>query len=132
MRTDISLWRQHSLKHHCIPSIILFSSPNELCSSMTESKHIKVVKAVKAPWRRSSRYKALLQVLTTLSGPLLFFYFVFIPSLSPSRSSCLHRHIRRLTYFVVQPCLRLEPRDARLCASSLEKHRNSVYYIEGM
>ncbi|KAJ7064481.1 hypothetical protein C8F01DRAFT_1209068 [Mycena amicta] len=35
--------------------------PNGLCSSITESKHIK---AVKEPWRRSSRYEALTQMLT--------------------------------------------------------------------
>lgn len=37
-----------------------FGSPNGLCSSITESKHIA---AVKRPWRRSSRYKALSQIL---------------------------------------------------------------------
>ncbi|KAF8203408.1 hypothetical protein K438DRAFT_1964892 [Mycena galopus ATCC 62051] len=63
LRTDISLPRQHSLVHY-IPSIILFGSPNGLCSSITESKHIK---AVKEPWRRSSRYKALAQMLVTLT-----------------------------------------------------------------
>ncbi|KAJ6611651.1 hypothetical protein B0H10DRAFT_2177573 [Mycena sp. CBHHK59/15] len=61
--TDISLPRQHSLVHY-IPSIRLFASPNGLCSSITESKHIK---AVKEPWRRSSRYKALPQMLVTLT-----------------------------------------------------------------
>ncbi|KAF8176827.1 hypothetical protein K438DRAFT_1978871 [Mycena galopus ATCC 62051] len=63
LRTDISLPRQHSLIHYT-PSIILFGSPNGLCSSITESKHIK---AVKEPWRRSSRYKALAQMLVTLT-----------------------------------------------------------------
>ena len=57
---NISLPQQHSLLHY-ITSIILFGSPNGLCSSITESKHIK---AVKKPWRRSSRYRALLQMLT--------------------------------------------------------------------
>ncbi|KAJ7473215.1 hypothetical protein FB451DRAFT_290240 [Mycena latifolia] len=63
VRTDISLPRQHSLIHYprCIQ---LFGSPNGLCSSITESKHIK---AVKEPWRRSSRYKALGQMLVTLT-----------------------------------------------------------------
>src|SRR5882762_9768488 len=51
----ISLPRQHSLKHY-IYSIKLLGSPNGLCSSITESKHIK---AVKRPWCRSSRYCAL-------------------------------------------------------------------------
>ncbi|KAF8210576.1 hypothetical protein K438DRAFT_2011932 [Mycena galopus ATCC 62051] len=59
VRVDISLPRQHSLLHY-LPSIRLFGSPNGLCSSITESKHIK---AVKEPWRRSSRYKALIQML---------------------------------------------------------------------
>ena len=44
-------------------SIQLFGSPNGLCSSITESKHIK---AVKEPWRQSSRYKALKQILQVL------------------------------------------------------------------
>ncbi|KAJ7150481.1 hypothetical protein C8R43DRAFT_1127959 [Mycena crocata] len=59
VRVSISLPRQHSLVHY-LPSIRLFGSPNGLCSSITESKHIK---AVKEPWRRSSRYKALIQML---------------------------------------------------------------------
>ncbi|KAJ7500565.1 hypothetical protein B0H11DRAFT_2155527 [Mycena galericulata] len=63
VRVDISLPRQHSLIHY-LPSIRLFGSPNGLCSSITESKHIK---AVKEPWRRSSRYKALIQMLRIIS-----------------------------------------------------------------
>jgi hypothetical protein len=59
----ISLPRQHSLLHY-IRAIHLFGSPNGLCSSITESKHIK---AVKEPWRRSSRFKALIQMLQTIS-----------------------------------------------------------------
>jgi hypothetical protein len=59
----ISLPRQHSLCHY-IHSIHLFGSPNSLCSSITESKHIK---AVKEPWRHSSRYNALPQMLETIS-----------------------------------------------------------------
>jgi len=39
-----------------------FGAPNGLCSSITESKHIK---AVKEPWRRSSRFEALSQMLLT-------------------------------------------------------------------
>ena len=58
----ISLPRQHSLLHY-LRSIRLFGSPNGLCSSITESKHIK---SVKEPWRRSSHYKALVQMLRTL------------------------------------------------------------------
>ncbi|KAH9029736.1 hypothetical protein EDB84DRAFT_1562744 [Lactarius hengduanensis] len=62
VRTSISLPRQHALVHYHF-SIQLFGSPNGLCSSITESKHIK---AVKEPWRRSSRYKALSQMLLVL------------------------------------------------------------------
>ncbi|KAG2745356.1 hypothetical protein P692DRAFT_201841294 [Suillus brevipes Sb2] len=47
---------------HYARMIWLFGAPNGLCSSITESKHIK---AVKEPWRRSSRYKALGQMLLT-------------------------------------------------------------------
>ncbi|OAX31228.1 hypothetical protein K503DRAFT_806247 [Rhizopogon vinicolor AM-OR11-026] len=42
--------------------IRLFGAPNGLCSSITKSKHIK---AVKGPWRRSSRFNALSQMLLT-------------------------------------------------------------------
>jgi hypothetical protein len=59
----ISLPRQHSLMHY-IDCIILFGSPNGICSSITESKHIK---AVKEPWRRSNRYDAVKQMLLTNS-----------------------------------------------------------------
>jgi hypothetical protein len=57
----ISLPHQHALLHY-LRSIRLFASPNGLCSSITESKHIK---AVKEPWRRSSRFEALVQMLLT-------------------------------------------------------------------
>lgn len=62
IRESISLPRQHALPHY-ITSIPLFGSPNGLCSSITESKHIK---AVKEPWRRSSRFRALPQMLRTI------------------------------------------------------------------
>ena len=55
-----SLPRQHALKHYR-RHIENFGAPNGLCSSITESKHIT---AVKKPWRRSSRYEALQQMLT--------------------------------------------------------------------
>ncbi|CAK5280852.1 unnamed protein product [Mycena citricolor] len=58
--TNFSLPRQHSLTHYR-RLIQEFGAPNGLCSSITESKHIK---AVKEPWRRSSRYQALGQMLT--------------------------------------------------------------------
>jgi hypothetical protein len=54
-----SLPRQHSLVHY-VRMIRLFGAPNGICSSITESKHIK---AVKEPWRRSSRFEALGQML---------------------------------------------------------------------
>lgn len=56
-----ALPRQHSLVHY-VRNIRLFGSPNGLCSSITESRHIT---AVKRPWRRSSRHNALLQMLQT-------------------------------------------------------------------
>ena len=62
VRTEgFNLPRQHFLVHY--PALIrAFGAPNGLCSSITESKHIK---AVKQPWRRSNRYKALGQMLLT-------------------------------------------------------------------
>ncbi|KAH8977117.1 hypothetical protein EDB86DRAFT_3068012 [Lactarius hatsudake] len=54
-----ALPRQHSLCHYR-HLIRLFGAPNGLCSSITESKHIK---AVKEPWRRSNRCNALGQML---------------------------------------------------------------------
>lgn len=61
VRDDFSLPRQHSLVHY-VDKIWEFAAPNGLCSSITESKHIK---AVKEPWRRSNRYEALEQMLMT-------------------------------------------------------------------
>ncbi|KAL0565589.1 hypothetical protein V5O48_016435 [Marasmius crinis-equi] len=63
VRNDISLPRQHALTHY-VRGIRLFGSPNGVCSSITESKHIE---AVKKTWRRSSRYHALDQMVTTIS-----------------------------------------------------------------
>ncbi|KAG6807612.1 hypothetical protein H0H92_006933, partial [Tricholoma furcatifolium] len=56
-----SLPRQHSLTHY-VRSITLFGAPNGLCSSITESKHIK---AVKQPYRRSNKRTPLGQMLIT-------------------------------------------------------------------
>jgi len=61
IREDFSLPRQHSLVHY-IDLIVLYGAPNGVCSSITESKHIK---AVKEPWRRSSRNQPLGQMLLT-------------------------------------------------------------------
>jgi hypothetical protein len=58
---DISLPQQHSMTHYSM-LIHLFGVPNGLCSSITESKHIK---DVKDPWQQSNRYRALLQMLVT-------------------------------------------------------------------
>jgi hypothetical protein len=56
-----SIYRQHSLVHY-VKLICAFGAPNGLCSSITESKHIK---AVKEPWWRSNHFKALPQILLT-------------------------------------------------------------------
>ena len=58
-----NLPHQHSMIHY-IQLIHAFGTPNGLCSSITESKHIK---AVKEPWRRSNRWDALGQMLITNS-----------------------------------------------------------------
>ncbi|KAF8551067.1 hypothetical protein OG21DRAFT_1478282 [Imleria badia] len=59
--STFSLPRQHAMTHY--PDLIhLFGTPNGLCSSITESKHIK---AVKQPYRRSNHHNALGQMLTT-------------------------------------------------------------------
>ena len=58
---SFALPRQHALSHY--PSLIwAFGAPNGLCSSITESKHIK---AVKEPWCRSGHHEALGQMLLT-------------------------------------------------------------------
>ncbi|EGO01381.1 hypothetical protein SERLA73DRAFT_50961, partial [Serpula lacrymans var. lacrymans S7.3] len=57
--TRFSLPRQHSMTHY-YRLIQVFGAPNGLCSSITESKHIQ---AVKKPWCRSSKNKALGQML---------------------------------------------------------------------
>jgi hypothetical protein len=49
---SISLPCQYALSHF-YKSILLFGSPNSLCSSIMESKHIQVVKE---PWHQSSHY----------------------------------------------------------------------------
>lgn len=59
IRLNFNLPRQHSARHWTL-LIREFGAPNGLCSSITESKHIK---AVKKPWRRSNRFKALQQML---------------------------------------------------------------------
>ncbi|KAH9013796.1 hypothetical protein EDB83DRAFT_2508700 [Lactarius deliciosus] len=56
-----NLPRQHSLVHYT-KLIRAYGAPNGLCSSITESKHIK---AVKEPWRRSNQFDVLSQMLLT-------------------------------------------------------------------
>ena len=63
VRADFNLPHQHALKHY-ISLIRSFGTPNGICSSIFENKHIK---AVKEPWRRSSRYQAMQQMLTVNS-----------------------------------------------------------------
>ncbi|KDQ56151.1 hypothetical protein JAAARDRAFT_195354 [Jaapia argillacea MUCL 33604] len=54
-----SLPQQHAMVHY-IKNIRLFRSPNGLCSSITESKHIPVVKR---PWRASNRNNPISQMI---------------------------------------------------------------------
>ena len=56
-----SLPWQHAMTHYR-RHIENFGMPNGLCSSITESKHIS---AVKRPWRRSSRYNPIQQIMRT-------------------------------------------------------------------
>ena len=58
-----NLPRSHAVVHYlCL--IQAFSTPDGLCSSITESKHIKVVKE---PWHQSGHWNVLQQMLTTNS-----------------------------------------------------------------
>ena len=61
VHAHLSLPRQHAMVHYR-ELIELFGAPNGLCSSITESKHIR---AVKEPWRCSNRFNALGQMLVT-------------------------------------------------------------------
>ena len=61
VRVHLSLPRQHAMVHYR-ELIELFGAPNGLCSSITESKHIR---AVKEPWCRSNKFNALGQMLVT-------------------------------------------------------------------
>ena len=54
-----SLSWQHSLVHY-ESSIRVFGAPNGVCSSITESKHIK---AIKEPWHWSNRFNPFGQML---------------------------------------------------------------------
>jgi hypothetical protein len=61
--TGFELPCQHALVHF-VRGIRLFGSPNGVCTSLTESKHIE---AVKKPWRRSSKFLPLGQIITTIT-----------------------------------------------------------------
>ncbi|KAI0685977.1 hypothetical protein C8T65DRAFT_517206, partial [Cerioporus squamosus] len=58
-----ALPRQHSIFHYP-RGIQLFGSPNGLCSSITESKHIT---AVKQPWRESNRRNPIGQIVRKIT-----------------------------------------------------------------
>ncbi|TFK62832.1 hypothetical protein BDN72DRAFT_776652 [Pluteus cervinus] len=62
IRDHFNLPRQHSLRHYRL-LIQRFGAPNGLCSSITESQHIK---DVKEPYRRSNRNQPLGQMITTI------------------------------------------------------------------
>ncbi|KAJ6563088.1 hypothetical protein DFH09DRAFT_1247611 [Mycena vulgaris] len=57
---DAAVTKYHGLRE--IFREVDFGAPGGVCSSITESRHIT---AVKKPWRRSSRYEALSQMLLT-------------------------------------------------------------------
>ena len=57
--SGFSLPRQHAIVHYR-QHIENFGAPNGLCSSITESMHIA---AVKRPWRWSSHYNAIGQIM---------------------------------------------------------------------
>jgi hypothetical protein len=61
VRNNFNLPRQHSVTHYR-QLIQMFGAPNGVCSSITESRHIK---AVKKPWRRSNHNNAIGQMLVT-------------------------------------------------------------------
>ena len=59
VRDGFALPRQHALAH-LVRGIRLYGSPNGLCTSITESKHIR---AVKRPWRATNKNNPLIQIL---------------------------------------------------------------------
>lgn len=61
LHEDFNLPRQHSLQHY-VHLIQEYGSRNSVCSSITENKHIN---AVKEPWRCSSKWEAMRQMLVT-------------------------------------------------------------------
>ncbi|KAJ6572713.1 hypothetical protein DFH09DRAFT_1362296 [Mycena vulgaris] len=73
-----TLPRQHSIVHYR-PLIQMFWAPNGLCSSITESKHIK---AVKKSYKRTNHNKPLSQMLLTNQR---------LDKLAAARDSCTMR-----------------------------------------
>ena len=61
IQTGFNLPHQYVLIHYS-KAICMFGALNGLCSSITESKHIEVVKE---PWQWSSHFEALHQMLLT-------------------------------------------------------------------
>jgi hypothetical protein len=93
-----SLPQQHSCSHYIL-LIRLFSAPNGLCSSITETKHIK---AVKEPWRHSSHYKALSQMLLTNQClDKLAVAQVNFKSCGMLNGTCLSATLEKLSEFLV-------------------------------
>jgi hypothetical protein len=88
--------RQHSLIHY-IKAIRAFGAPNGLCSSITESKHIK---AIKEPWRRSNHYNALSQMLLTNQRlDKLAALCSYLAARGMLNGTCLDDFLRRLSKF---------------------------------
>ncbi|KZT06391.1 uncharacterized protein LAESUDRAFT_737090 [Laetiporus sulphureus 93-53] len=100
--TGFSLPRQHSLIHYTL-LVWMYGAPNGLCSSITESMHIR---AVKEPWRRSSRFEALGQMLLTnqrldkLSASRVDF-----ESRGMLKGSCLSAEVQAISREIGQPQL---------------------------
>ncbi|KZT29788.1 hypothetical protein NEOLEDRAFT_1055280 [Neolentinus lepideus HHB14362 ss-1] len=108
-----SLPRQHSVEHY-EHSIWEYAAPNGLCSSITESKHIK---AVKEPWRRSNRFEALGQMLVTNQR---------LDKISASRVDFVSRGMLQdkriqLSIFLMMALYQVQDRD-----TSLSFHQNHV------
>jgi hypothetical protein len=61
IHSDFNLPWQYVMVHY-FQLIQAFGAPNGLCSSITESKHIK---AIKKPWHRSNHFNTISQMLLT-------------------------------------------------------------------
>ncbi|KAG2345936.1 hypothetical protein BDR05DRAFT_974817 [Suillus weaverae] len=125
-----SLPRQHSMAHY-VDMIRLFGAPNGLCSSITESKHIK---AVKEPWRWLSRHNALGQMLVTnqhldkLAASCVNFDAKWAQTVAALAHEVAVPDLRRLIrYFLFS---QLNPDDARnpedIPAAGLPRHKGKL------